>query len=262
MNEQEIKEREYLLNVSQYKLPKYNPFKLLMDDEKELFVVAHPDIPYGNEMDKITQYGTLFDSMMDLAVKINISLQMAIENTYSDEVLNQFSVINNGGENECRAYFHIENALFRVEALWDILAQICNVRYSLGEKIKKVYHTRIFSKKENWIKKYWISGMPEEVEKIADYLTEEDNTDIYDGMWEGNYIFVNNLRNDMTHKFAISKSFLSSYASEIRHHPSYILKRVGECFSVLQDFINVVLENITEEIDGFENLNKLYRGEI
>ncbi len=76
---------------------------------------------------------------------------------------------------------------------------------------------------------------------------EEDDTDIMDGAWRGNYTYVNSLRNDMTHKFSISRSAISDYAFELKSHPSYILKRVTECFFQLQSFISSTCENILKK---------------
>jgi hypothetical protein len=252
MTEQETKEKEYLLNVSRCTLPKKNPFVIRVENDKEMFVISPSTSSFANELDKISQYKTLLDTVGDLTTKISFSLQNAIEDTYSDEVLNQFDMLYTGGEKEWSAYYNIENALFRIEALWDILAQIYNIKYSLEKDIKNVYHTHIFSKQDRWIKKYWASGVPSEINAIANYFEEADNTDIIGGMWKGNYRYVNSLRNDMTHKFSISQSAFSSYAFALRSHPSFILKRVSECFSVLQDFIYEACENIMEENEHFE----------
>lgn len=64
---------------------------------------------------------------------------------------------------------------------------------------------------------------------------------------KGNYTYVNSLRNDMTHKFSISRSAFSGYALKLKSHPSFIIKKVAECFSVLQDFINEACEKIIEQ---------------
>jgi hypothetical protein len=212
-----------------------------------MFVISPSTSDFAKELDEISRYKTLFDTVVDLTTKISFSLQIAIENTYSDEVLEQFDMIHTGGEKEWNAYYNIENALFRIESLWDILAQIYNVRYSLEKDIKNVYHARIFSRQDRWIKKYWSSGVPREIDTIIKYLEEGDNTNITEGMWKGNYSYVNSLRNDMTHKFSISRSAFSSYVFAVRSHPSFILKRVTECFAVLQDFIYEACENIMEE---------------
>jgi hypothetical protein len=246
LTEQEIQNKEYLLNLSQCTLPKENPFIIYCGDNKEMFVISPADSAFAHELDTLSRYKTLFDTVIDLTSKISYSLKNAIEDTFSDEVLYHFDMIHAGGDNEWNAYYNIENALFRIEALWDILAQIYNVKYSLEKDIKSVYHTRIFSRKERWIKKYWSSGVPSEISTIVKYFEEEDNTEISVGMWQGNYSFVNSLRNDMTHKFSISRSAFSSYAFELKNHPIFILRRVAECFSVLQDFIYEVCENILE----------------
>lgn len=244
MTEQEKREKEYLLDISQCKLPSENPFIIRIEDNKEMFVIAPNSSDFSNKLDVISKYRTLFDTVIDLITKISFSLENAVEDTYSDEVQNQFNMIHPGGQKEWNAYYNIENAIFRIEALWDILAQIYNVKFKLEDDIKNVYHKRIFSKQEQWIEKYWKSGVPSEIDLIADYLVEKDDIDITDGMWRGNYSYVNSLRNDMTHKYSISRSAISSYAFTLKNPPSFIIKRVAECFTMLQDFIYEALKKI------------------
>lgn len=254
MTEQQNKEKEYLLTVSQYMLPNENPFAIRVEEDKELFVISPANTDFLNDLDTISRYKTLFDTVSDLTFKISFSLRNAIETAYSSDVLNEFDLLQIGGESEWSTYYYIENALFRIEALWDILAQIYNVKYALEDDIKNVYHSRIFSNKDRWVNKYWKSGMPDEIKSIMDYFMEDDNTDITESAWKGNYRYVNSLRNDMTHKFSISRSSLSSYAFELKNHPSFIIKRVAECFSVLQGFIWQVCESIMEESPYFKSV--------
>ena len=64
---------------------------------------------------------------------------------------------------------------------------------------------------------------------------------------KGNYSFINTLRNNMTHKFSISQSNMSSFAFEMKHHPSYILKRLCESFATLQDFLYETFDSILKD---------------
>lgn len=254
MEEQNIKEKEYLINISKVTLPQENPFIIHTENNKVISVISRNTSPM-KELDTVSSYRVLYDTVLDLTIKISYALQKAIEDAYSDEVQHKFDMLHTGGSREWSAYYNIENALFRIEALWDILAQIYNIKYSLEKDIKDVYHSRIFSRKEQWVKKYWKSGMPDAIGLIANYFTEEDDTEVTDGAWKGNYSYVNSLRNNMTHKFSISNSELSSYAFELKEHPSYILKRVTECFSQLQSFIYTACKNILAEIKD-EKLEK------
>lgn len=257
MTEQKIKEKEYLINISRCKLAEENPFIIRIGDDKELYAVGDAFLAasdsgdyideFFKKIDVISNYKALYDIAVDLTEKISFSLETAIENTYSDEILSKFDAFHSKGKKEWYVYYNIENAVFRIEALWDILAQIYNIKYALENDVKRVYHNRIFSKEKIWLEKYWKNGMPKNIELIADYYKEEDNTDI-DGMWKGNYEYVNSLRNDMTHKISIAITLISSYAFTFKMHPAFILKRTCECFFVLQDFINEACKIIIEEI--------------
>lgn len=101
----------------------------------------------------ISKYRSLYDVVLDLKGKISFSLDEAIEYAYSETMLDTFSLAGSSSEEEWFAYYYVENALFRIEALWDILAQIYNIKYSLGLDKKHVIHSRIFSKDERWTKK-------------------------------------------------------------------------------------------------------------
>lgn len=237
MTEQEKNEKEYLLRTSNCILSKENPFVVLWEKDKELFMIGSPYSTISEKLDRMTQYRTLYDIVIDLSLKIEYSLKNAIENAYSDEALKEFDILHVRTGREWSAYYYIENALFRIESLWDILAQIFNVKYSLESDIKKIYHDHVFSKEKKWEKRYWSSGMPDEIEKIVEYLEEEDNTDIDNGEWKGNYHFVKLLRNDMTHKLSISESTVSNYSFCLRKPPAYIIKRASECFASLQNII-------------------------
>lgn len=81
------------------------------------------------------------------------------------------------GENVWFAYYFIENAMFRIEALWDLLAHFYNLKYDLGKEIHEVYHTRIFSSRQSYISSYWNNNPPMEVCKIISYIEEDDDTD-------------------------------------------------------------------------------------
>mgnify|MGYP003437634686 CR=1 FL=1 len=43
------------------------------------------------------------------------------------EVVENYNMLHTSGNNEWLAYYFIENAMFRVETMWDILAHIYNL---------------------------------------------------------------------------------------------------------------------------------------
>ena len=93
MTEQQNKEKEYLLTVSQYMLPNENPFAIRVEEDKELFVISPANTAFLNDLDTISRYKTLFDTVSDLTFKISFSLRNAIETAYSSDVLNEFDLL-------------------------------------------------------------------------------------------------------------------------------------------------------------------------
>ena len=254
MDEQMIKEKEYLQNIYKGRLPRNNPFIMNIGDGKEVFVMALGDNTFGKNMDMISQYRSLYDTVLDLKRKIAFSLNEAIEKAYSEAVLDNFGFTNKVTLEEWYAYYYAENAIFRIEALWDILAQIYNLKYSLEADKKHVMHSRIFSKQDRVVNRYWKGAIPDEISEIADYIAEDDDTSVEDGMWKGNYAYVNSLRNNMTHQISISNNSFSSYAFSFKEPPSYMLKRVTECYAKLEDFIYKACENVMDESEDFKLL--------
>ena len=247
MTESQEKQKEYLKNIYRGKLPRENPFIIDLGNGKELFVISPGDNNFARELDIISRYRSLYDIVLDLKGKINFSLDNAIDRAYSDELIESFNVIGPASDDEWFAYYYIENALFRIETMWDILAQIYNIKYELGLDMKQVYHSRIFSSEERFVQKYWKNSVPKEIQSVSDYFNETDNTDISDGMWKGNYKYINDLRNNMTHKIAISQESFSSYSFSFKEPPLYILKRVTEGYAQLEDFIYIACKNIMAE---------------
>ncbi len=248
MDDRENVEKKYLINSYLVLNPHINPFELSVGNGKRgYFYFPYPsDNPYVKHMEQLTNYQNVYDSIMDLVNYINLSLHNAIELVYSEAVLNSFDFMIISTEEEWQAFYYIENALFRIESLWDMLAQIVNLKYELEKNKRRVYHSKVFD--ISLKSKYWKNDIPEEIKKINEYITEVDDTDC-EGCWKGNYKYVSNLRNCMTHNYSIARSSASGYAFEFRHHPSYILKRVVEDYSKVQHFI---IDECTHILDDLQ----------
>lgn len=248
MNEQAIKEKKYLMKVFSDKLPDDNPFIMRVSKDKEMFIISPGESIFGTEINKISQFRDIYNTVLDLRNKIRYSLENAIEYAYSEDVRKNYNILHSSGNNEWLAYYFIENAMFRVETMWDILAHVYNIKYDLGEPIHKVYHSRIFSNQDKYKNEYWNGNPPQNVQKIVDYINENDDTN--GKIWKGNYSFINTLRNNMTHKFSISQSNMSNFAFEMKYPPAYILKRLCESFATLQEFLYEIFDSILEEIEN------------
>ncbi|HDR4733457.1 TPA: hypothetical protein QCR16_003186 [Bacillus cereus] len=171
--------------------------------------------------------------------KINKSIHDAMINSN----IKNFSPTNIS-EEAFWAYFHNENAIFRLACLWDVLAQMCNEYFELGFEITKVNYKVIFNGKK-------CSSNNEEFIKIQNeistYFKEKDdtNTKNIDDIWKGNHTFISNIRNKFTHRndphivHFFNNANNPSEQINFPNHPIYELKRITEdyfkCYSFMKN---------------------------
>lgn len=217
-----------------------NRFKLMMENEKFLFgIVSAPNntAPFSELM----QYKTIYDTLRDLDYKIKFSFNKAIYYAYSSNVQNNFSVLKTGSDEETFAYYYIENAIFRTSSLWDMLGQLYRLYYNIEIDQDKVYYKRIFNPLSSYSIKY-----KDKANEINNYLNQENDTDI-DGEWKGNHKFVNDCRNKMTHRNSPNIAVMSDYDLNFKNHPSFLLKRTIEDYTVVSKYISEILDEIDEQ---------------
>lgn len=236
-------EEKYLYSIIQSITYDPNRLTLYISDDKYIGGVLSPDASNDDMLSKIMAYKTVYVSIIDADNKIKFSLQKAIENTYSDEVQSKFSMFDYPKGKEWEAFYYMENAVFRLSTLWDLLAQLYRLKYLPNEKAERVYHKQFFeeNKKE--------SQFSQDATVIVDYFNEKNNTEGLDG-WKGNYGYVNELRNKLTHRNAPTISIGSSFDFNIKDHPSFQLKRIVEDYNQVSLFIEEILQIIMQEIDG------------
>lgn len=149
------------------------------------------------------------------------------------------------------AYFHNENAIFRLACLWDVLAQICNEFFDLGYQINRVSYKQVFnnerckSNDKDFIKVQ---------DKISAYFKEDDNTKVdgIDKPWSGNHEYISNIRNKFTHRndphimHFFNNGIDDGEKINIPDHPIFELKRITEdyikCFGFLKE-VNTLIIN-------------------
>lgn len=100
MDEQIIKEKEYLMTVFTDKLPNDNPFIIRVAEDKEMFIISPGENVFGAELNKISQFRDLYSIVLDLRNKIGYSLEKAVEYAYSDEVVENYNMLHTSGNNE------------------------------------------------------------------------------------------------------------------------------------------------------------------
>ncbi|WP_102694147.1 Cthe_2314 family HEPN domain-containing protein [Rummeliibacillus pycnus] len=216
-------------------------FTLMLGSDKYIFGIvsaANDSTPIS----EIIKYKTIYDTLKDLDSKIKLSFKKAINYTYSANVQKNYSILKTSSEEEVLAYYYIENALFRTISLWDMLGQLYRLFYKIEIPNNEVYYNRIFNPKNNYSEQF-----KDKSKTIHAYLTQKDDIKV-DGEWRGNHRFVNNYRNKMIHRNSPSVAAISDYDVNLKHHPSFLLKRIIEDYYVVSKFLSDILDEIDEEI--------------
>ena len=230
----------------------YNPnrFKVLIGEDRFLFgVVSAGD--YEAPFSRVMQYRTLYDTLIDLDWKIKFSLNKSIRYAFSESLQNDFRIFSEESEEERYAYYYIENALFRTSSMWDLLAQFYRLFYKIEIPKDRVYYKKIFDPSSELSNKFKVKAS-----EINDYLNESDDTNC-EGEWKGNHLFVNGIRNKMTHRNSPNIAVMSDYDMNFKHHPVFIIKRILEDYVTASKYIGEILdeiENISSEMIDELNL--------
>ena len=221
---------------------KYNEdrFQISLGGDKYIFGVTSP-IGKETNISKLMQYKTLYDTLFDLDWKIKLSFHEGIKYAYSDPVQNDFSLFTINSEEEKLSYYFIENALFRTSSLWDILAQLYCLYFSVQISQDRIHYKKIFNPNSSHATNFKSAAA-----KISQYINQEDNTDL-DGEWEGNHKFINDLRNKMTHRNSPNVATLSNYDLNLKNHPTFMLKRIIEDYVTVSNYIEEILNNIEQQ---------------
>jgi len=124
--ERRIKEQKYLRSLL-YSFEYDEDLFEITDNDKFLIGAVLGD--KNNDLSKAMQYRMLYHKLIDLNKKIQMSLSKAIELAYLDEKHNDTYLYEPLSETAFLTDYYIENALFRVECLWDVLALFFCVYY-------------------------------------------------------------------------------------------------------------------------------------
>jgi len=183
---------------------------------------------------------TIYDTIVNHDEKINKSLLYAIEFAYKDgKKYDPFMPIS---QNEKDAEYYIENAVFRTIIEWDLLAQLYNIKYMTIEDATKIYYKTFFRNLQD----------DPSATAITSYIEQKDNIDVEP--WEGNHRYVNEYRNQMTHRNSPNVTTISDYDFQMRMPIKYVLKRVVEDYAkvscYVHDFIHKFLnESINHQVN-------------
>lgn len=235
-------EINYLLGIVDEVSYDKNHFIFKTGKEKYIFGVVSAENETSS-ISKIIQYNVIYETIYDLDFKIKLSFKKALEYAYSTNVQEHLLNLKNNSVEEIYSYYYIENPLFRVSSLWDMLAQLYRLFFQIDVEPYDVKYKQIFDPNTRYSKKF-----KEKATLISNYINEEDNTDV-DGEWKGNHNFVNKCRNKMTHRNSPNLTVLSDFDVNFKHHPTYLLKRIIEDYRVVSKFIYDILNDIEKEIN-------------
>ena len=244
LNYQEVKNmalegREYLEELISSVICIPDAFSIHLEDGKFIFGIASKD-------QRINDYyavSAIYDSIVDLDAKIKYSFSQAVICDLP-QTLENYEPFTKLTERELVAMYHIENMIYRVSILWDLLAQLCNVIFHTGLEVDKIYYNRYFNRFSSG------SDSIEIAREIKTYIDELDNTDMDDNPWQGNHAFLNEFRNQMTHRVTPSITSMSSFGFSLRPPAMYVLHRATEDYYKVSSFLcRLINEFIVEHKD-------------
>ena len=222
-----------------------NAFTIWYSEDKVVLGAILNDDP---EAQKFFNYATIYNTIVDTDAKIKYSFDKSIEMA-TDIDFDKWNPLNSPSKEEMMSIYYIENAVFRTSVLWDLLAQLFNIKEGLGKSFDRVYTLQIFrdaQQREN---------TNPFAERVYAYMVQADNSDVEP--WEGNYEYVKDFRNKMTHRASPNISSLSEFAMELRMPAIYILKRVIEDYKQVSEFIQELIVDILKDYEKLNNVEPL-----
>lgn len=236
INEEEKKEILNLLNENEIKIENLH---INLDNGKYIAGM------FGKLVDKsmrnFFKYDHFIESINDLSQKTKLSIIKCLEE-YQKVNCNTFNPMNNVlSENESKAYYYMENALFREIVLWDSLAQLLNLYYDLDKDVKKVSYKSLIKELSN------TDCKEINIQEILSYINEEydiTNTDFNKGIHD----CICQLRHQMTHRYSIAITSLSEN-TYLRAMPDSLYK-IAKDYNVVQKYlvqiINIIIKDIND----------------
>lgn len=228
--------REYLSTIMDSVICIPDAFRISFGADKFVFSVMGEDTT-TNEYFAVS---AIYDSICYADEKIKYAFKQALACDFSDTI-KDYDPFSKPKKQEINAMYHVENMVFRISILWDLLAQLCNVVFQTGLDPEKIHYNRYFrnhAEGENAISF---------CKEIVTYLEEDEDPAADINPWPGNHKYLNDFRNQMTHRVSPNISSISTFGTTLRPPVMYILHRATEDYykvsSFLCSLINQYLEN-------------------
>lgn len=211
-------------------------FKIYIDPERYIMGYMSTNSPDND----FFMYKTIYDSILDLDKKIKKSFDLALKWEYSYK--GEFNMVAPPSPEEEEAIYYTENAIFRSSILWDLLAQLYNIKYKGNKNPEKVYYQTLFhndtqGKNPNAF-----------AQQVYLYISEEDVEEQRGESWIGNHAYITEYRNKMTHRNSPNVATFSNYDLELRMPMRYVLKRAIEDYCKASQFIKLLSNSILTDM--------------
>ena len=232
MGNEDIKRIVELLSSIQFD---QDLFKLYIDQDTVVFGAIVKDIPKVN---RFFSYKTIYDSIIDTAKKAKRSIILGIQ--FAEKVdLDEWDPFTEPPEEEWMAMYYMENALFRVSVLWDLLAQMYNIKKNIGKPNDEIHCERFFHNAQQG------KGAKPFAVKVYSYLAQEEDKKTIG--FTGNHSFIKGYRDQMMHRNSPSVSTYSDFGMGIRLPALYYLTRLTEDFAQVSQFIKELVSEVLEK---------------
>lgn len=228
--------KEYLQELVNSVICIPNSFRIKYGDDRFIFSVATDD----QETTDYFSVATIYDSICVIDEYIKYAFNQAISCDIP-ETMDDYDPFINPTLDERIALYHTENIVFRVSMLWDLLAQLCNVIYHTGIKPTAIYYNRYFSNHVSGKKSFDIAA------EINNYLQEKEDLEVDVNPWPGNHAYLNDYRNQLTHRVSPNISSISSFGNTLRPPTLYVLHRAIEDYYKVSSFLCRLINQFLED---------------
>lgn len=160
-----------------------------------------------------------------------------------------------GDDRNKEVYYYTENIMFRLTALWDLLAQLCNSTFQLNEHSDSISYKSFFKKYSTFKKNHSLNKLSKSVKYYINENDEDSSTD----PWRGNHNYVNELRNSFTHRLnphiftfhnaSFEKSKNENAGIIFPAPPIYEIKRILEDYSKVCKYIEKTIKCCNDFIE-------------
>lgn len=228
--------KEYLSELVNAVICTPNAFRISIEGGKYLLSISTDD----QKTSDWYAVSAIYDSICEVDKRIKYAFEQAI--LYNlPETLEGYKPFSKLTEEENIALYHVENIVFRVSILWDLLAQLCNILCHTGLSVEQVYYNRYFDKYSKGENAFEI------IKEIKTYLDETENFDSDANPWRGNHTYLNDYRNQMTHRVSPNVTSISTLGITLRLPVMYVLHRAIEDYYKVSSFLCHIINTFLDE---------------